>query len=59
LNDRLTEIGKYYRMERNVDKANVMIHSKQPSPVQIITDQNQLENVEYLNYLESMINDAR
>jgi hypothetical protein len=33
--------------------------SKQPSPVEIMTDQKQLENVEYFNYLGSMItNDA-
>jgi hypothetical protein len=32
----------------------------QPSPVQIMIDQNQAENVEYFNYLGSMItNDAR
>ena len=47
-------------MEWNVDKTKVLIRSRQPSPVQIMTDQNQLENVEYLNYLASMItNDVR
>jgi hypothetical protein len=41
-------------------KTNVMRISRQPSPVQIMIDQNQLENVEYFNYLGSRItNDAR
>ena len=34
--------------------------SKQPSPIQIMRDQTQSENMEYFNYLGSMIlNDAR
>ena len=34
--------------------------SWQPSPMQIMVDQNQPENVEYFNYWDSMItNDAR
>jgi hypothetical protein len=34
--------------------------SRQPAPMKIMIDQNQLENVEYFNYLGSMItNDAR
>jgi hypothetical protein len=34
--------------------------SSQPSPIKIMIDQKQLENVEYFNYLGSMItNDAR
>jgi hypothetical protein len=38
----------------------VMSISRQPSPVQIMIDQKQLQNVEYFNYLGSMItNDAR
>jgi len=41
-------------------KAKVMRISGQPSPVQIMTDQNQPENVKYFNYLRSTItNDAR
>jgi hypothetical protein len=28
--------------------------SRQPSPIQIMIDQNQLENVEYFNYFGSM-----
>jgi len=44
----------------NVEKAKVMTISRQPSPVQIMIHQKQLENVEHLNYLGSMItNDAR
>ena len=35
----------------NVEKTKVMRISMQPSPVQIRTDQKQLENVEYVNYL--------
>jgi hypothetical protein len=42
------------------EKTKVMRISRQPSPVQIVTDQKQLENVEYFNYLGSMItNHAR
>ena len=46
-------------MEMNVEKTRVMTISRQPSPVQIMRDQKQLKNVEYFNYLHSMINDAR
>jgi hypothetical protein len=47
-------------MEMNKEKANVMRISKEPSSLQIIIDHKQLENVEYLNYLGSMItNNAR
>jgi len=55
LKDTLIEIGKFNGMERNVNKTKVMICPRQPSPVQIMADQKQLENVEYLNYLDSMI----
>jgi hypothetical protein len=42
------------------EKAKVMRISRQPSPMKIMIDQKQLENVEYFNYLGSMItNDAR
>jgi hypothetical protein len=38
----------------------VMRISKQPAPIKIMIDQKQLENVEYFNYLGSMLtNDAR
>jgi hypothetical protein len=42
-------------MGMNVEKTKVMRISRQPSPIQIMTDQKQLKNVEYLNYLGSMI----
>jgi len=35
----------------NVEKTNVMRISRQPFPVQIMIEQKQLENVEYLKYL--------
>jgi hypothetical protein len=53
--DRLIEIGRSYGMEMNVGKTKVMKISRQPSPIKIMIDQKQLENVEYLNYLGSMI----
>jgi hypothetical protein len=57
--DRLTEIGRRYEMEMNVEETEVMKISRQPSPIQMI-DQKQSENVEYFNHLGSMItNDAR
>jgi len=43
--DRLTENGRCYGMEMNVEKTKVMRISRQPSPVQIMTDQKHLENV--------------
>jgi hypothetical protein len=47
-------------MEMNVEKTKVIRISRQPSPVQIITDQKQLQNVEYFKYTCSLItNDAR
>jgi hypothetical protein len=58
--DRLIEIGRRYGMEMNVEKTKVMRISRQPSPIKIMIDQKQLENVEYFNYLGSMITyDAR
>jgi hypothetical protein len=47
-------------MEMNVEKTKIMRISRQPAPMKIMIDQKQLENVEYFNYLSSMItNDAR
>ena len=43
--DKLTEIGRCYGMEMNVEKTKVMRISRQPSPVTIMIDQKQLENV--------------
>jgi hypothetical protein len=58
--DTLIEIGRRYGMEMNVEKAKVMRISRQTSPIQIVIDQKQLENLEYFNYLGSMItNDVR
>jgi hypothetical protein len=58
--DRLSETGRHYGMEMNVEKTKVIRISKQLSQMKIMTDQKQLENVEYFNYLGSMItNDAR
>jgi hypothetical protein len=48
--DRLIEIGRCYGMEMNVGKTKVMKISRQPSPMKIMIDQKQLENVEYFNY---------
>jgi hypothetical protein len=43
-----------------VGKTKVMRISRQPSPMKIMIDQKQLENMEYFNYLGSMItSDAR
>jgi hypothetical protein len=58
--DRLIEIGSLYGMGMNVEKPKVMRISRQPSPIKVMIDQKQLENVEYFNYLGSMItSDAR
>ena len=47
-------------MKMNVEKSKVMGISRQPSPVTIMKDQKQLENVECLKYLGSMLtNDGR
>jgi hypothetical protein len=47
-------------MEVNVEKTKVMKISRQPSPIQIMIDQKQPENVEYFKYLGGMItNNAR
>jgi hypothetical protein len=52
--DKLIEIGRCCEMEMNVEKTKVMRTSRQPSPVKIIVDQKQLENVESLKYLGSI-----
>jgi len=36
--ERLTEIGIYYGMEVNMEKAKAMRILRQPSPIQIMTD---------------------
>jgi hypothetical protein len=58
--DRIIEIGRCYGMEMNVEKTEVKRISRQPTPIKIMIDQKQLENVEYLYYLGNMItNDER
>jgi hypothetical protein len=57
--DRITEIGRCYGMEMNMEKTTIMRISKQPAPIKIMIDQKQLQNVEYFNYLGSITNDAR
>jgi hypothetical protein len=52
--DRLIEIGRCSGMAKNVDKTLMLRISVQPSPVQIMIDK-KMENVEYFNYLSSMI----
>ena len=53
--DKLIEIGSCYGMEMNVEKTKVMRISRQPSPVTIMIDQKQLENVECFKYLCSTL----
>ena len=60
MTDKLTEIGRCYGMEMNVEKTKVMRMSRQPFTVKIMIDQKQLENVEFLKYLGSILtNDGR
>jgi len=56
--DKLIEIRRCYGMETNVAKTKGMRISRQPSLVQTMTDRKQPENVEYFNYLGSMITNA-
>jgi hypothetical protein len=58
--DRLIKNGRRYGMEMNVEKTKVMRLSRHPYPINIMIYQKQLENMEYFNYLGSMItNEAR
>ena len=58
--DKLIEIGSCYGMEMNVEKTKVMRISRHSSPVTIMIDQKQMENVECFKYLGSMLtNDGR
>jgi hypothetical protein len=57
---RLTEIRRCYGIEKNMANTKVIKISWQLSPMQIMVDQNQPENVEYFNYWGSLItNDTR
>jgi hypothetical protein len=53
--DKLIEIGRCYSVEMNVEKTKVMKISRQPSPVKIIMDRKQLENVECFKNLGSVL----
>jgi len=58
--DKLIEIGRCYGTEMNVEKTKVMRISRQPSPVKIMINQKQLENVESFKYLVRILtNDGR
>jgi len=58
--DKLTEIASFYGMEMNVEKTKEMRISRQPSPVTIMIDQKQLENMDCFKYMGSMLtNDGR
>jgi hypothetical protein len=50
-----TETGTCYGMETNVEKTKLMRISRHLSPVQIMVDEKQQQNVEYFKYLGSMI----
>jgi len=49
--ENLIEIGSCCGMEMNVEKSKVTRISREPSPVTIMIDQKQLENVECFKYL--------
>jgi hypothetical protein len=58
--DKLIVIGRCYGVEMNVEETKVMVISRQPSPVTIVIDQKQLENMECFKYLGSILtNDGR
>jgi hypothetical protein len=53
-------IDKLTEMQMNVERARVMRILRQPFPVKHMIDQKQMENVESLKYLGSMLtNDGR
>jgi len=53
---RLTEYGRFYGMEINVEKTKVMRISRQPSPIQImIHKKKQPKNVACFSYLARII----
>ena len=60
MTERLIGIGRCNGMEMNAKKHEVMRNSRQPAPIQIMVDKKQQGNVEYFNYVGSMITyDAR
>jgi hypothetical protein len=48
--NRLNEVERHCGMETNVEKSKVMRISRQPSPIQIMRDKKQLQNIGYLNH---------
>ena len=52
---RLIAFGSCCGINMNVERTKVLRISRQPSPIQIIIDQKEKDNVQYLNYLGSMI----
>jgi len=52
--DKLTETGRCFGMDIYVEK-KIMRYSRQPFPVLIMIDQNQLVNVESFKYLGSIL----
>jgi hypothetical protein len=58
--DQLIETGTHCGMETNVERTKVMKISRQPPQIGTRIDKKQSENVEYFNFLGSMItSDAR
>ena len=55
MTDRLTETISCYEMEMNMAKTKVMRISRELTPLHNMTDQKQLENVEYFTYLCGVI----
>jgi len=53
--DKLIEIGRCCGMEMNVEKTKVMRISRQPSPVIIMIDQKQQENMKCFKYFGSTL----
>jgi len=54
LSNSIIEVARCFGMEMNVEKTEVMKISRQASSRQIMTDQKQLEDVEYFRYFGSM-----
>jgi hypothetical protein len=51
----VVKVGRCYEMEINVEKKTKVARIlRQPSPILIMIDQKQPENVEYFKYLGSM-----
>jgi hypothetical protein len=48
--DRLVYVRRFYGMEMSVEKNKTVRISRQPSPVQIVIGQNELDIVEYFKY---------